>query len=238
MRQAQLQTWLEIWSEVGRQCFFSSSKWFEIWHLFNVQRFVAHRKFIGVHDAFVWGQLSTHLFDFFEKSKWRWDIGEIPLSQNPLFIDGYWYKSPTWQLPVSPGWPDMPSSFQRCQAQMWETPPECCADSWNFQWLEDDWPVRMACFFSRGSVSWRFKLGRLLYTSRYIPIKMKHGPWKSSGWEVYDPLLCKDAICFLAWQVDSFRGMYMAKFEECTTATPRKMVIFLGLTRGWLWLIP
>lgn len=37
----------------------------------------------------------------------------------------------------------------------------------------------------------------------------------------------KDAICFSAWQVDSFQGMYMAKFEECTTATPRKMVIFV-----------
>ena len=46
---------------------------------------------------------------------------------------------------------------------------------------------------------------------------MKHGPWKISGWEVYDPLLCKDVICFSASQVDSFRGMYMAKFEECTT---------------------
>lgn len=71
-------------------------------------------------------------------------------------------------------------------------------------------------FFFRGSVSWRFKLGRLLHTSRYIP-KNETWPLEISGWEVYDPLRCKDAICFSASQVDSFRGMYMANFEECTT---------------------
>ena len=165
---------------------------------------------------------------FFWKKQMK--VGHLwnsPWAQIPYLQMAYWYKSPTWKLPVSPGLPDMPSSFQRCQAQKCGKPhlngvpiPETFNG-----WKMTDLLGRL--FFSRGSVGWRFKLSRLLYilyiyiyTSSYIPIEMKHGPWKISGWEVYDvydPLLCKDVICFSASQVDSFRGMYMAKIEECTT---------------------
>lgn len=58
------------------------------------------------------------------------------------------------------------------------------------------------CFFFSGVLSdWRFKLSRLLYTSSYIPIKMKHGPWKISGWETLlsSKQRCNLFLCLASW---------------------------------------
>lgn len=146
VRQAQLQTWLEILSEVGRQCFFSSSKWFEIWHLFvcspKVIKNCCSSKVHWCLWCFCLGTAFHSPFRVFWKKQMK---------------VGHWWNSPWAQNPLIYRWPIdiLPShletaSFARLVryakllpempgSKMWETPPEWRADSWNFsmagRWL-------------------------------------------------------------------------------------------------------